>query len=84
MKERPQLGLVCITASDAVRYRSMTRKRLLQLAKVEQKSAVRQLYAENLSRLERRKPHLYSPARIREGSHKRPLLARTSLDAYLR
>ena len=27
----PQLGLVCITHSDAVRYRALTRKRLLQL-----------------------------------------------------
>jgi len=58
MKEYPQLGLVCLTTSDAVRYRTMTRKRLLQLAEVEQKSAVRQLYAENLSRLERREPRL--------------------------
>jgi len=35
MKDRPQLGLVCLTASDAVRYPTMTRKRLLQLAEVE-------------------------------------------------
>jgi UV DNA damage endonuclease len=34
-KERPQLGLVCITTSDAVRYRAMTRKRLLQLDEAE-------------------------------------------------
>jgi UV DNA damage endonuclease len=26
----PQLGLVCITNSDAVRYKTVTRKRLLQ------------------------------------------------------
>jgi UV DNA damage endonuclease len=52
IKERPQLGLVCITASDAVRYRTMTRKRLLQLDEVEQKSALRRLYAENLSRVD--------------------------------
>ena len=58
MKERRQLGLVCLTTSDAVRYRTMTRKRLLQLAEAEQKSAVRQLYAENLSRLERRELRL--------------------------
>lgn len=51
-KERPQLGLVCITSSDAVRYRTMTRKRLLQLDEVEQKSALRRLYADNLSRLD--------------------------------
>jgi UV DNA damage endonuclease len=51
-KERSQLGLVCITASEEVRYRTMTRKRLLQLDVVEQKSALRGLYAENLSRLD--------------------------------
>ncbi len=51
-KKRPQLGLVCITASEAVRYRTMTRKRLLQLDAVEQKNALRLLYAENLSRLD--------------------------------
>ena len=50
--EWPQLGLVCITASDAVRFRTITRKRLLQLDKVEQKSALRRLYAENLTRLD--------------------------------
>ncbi|MCA1576944.1 MAG: UV DNA damage repair endonuclease UvsE [Acidobacteria bacterium] len=50
--EPPQLGLVCITASDAVRYRAMTRKRLLQLDAAEQKSALRRLYADNLSRLD--------------------------------
>ena len=51
-KEPPQLGLVCVTASDAVRYRAMTRKRLLQLEQAEQKSALRGLYADNLSRLD--------------------------------
>jgi UV DNA damage endonuclease len=51
--ERPQLGLVCVTASDAVRYRAMTRKRLLQLERDEQKSALRGLYADNLSRLDK-------------------------------
>lgn len=51
-KARPQLGLVCITASDAVRYRTMTRKRLLQLDVVEQKTALRRLYTDNLSRLD--------------------------------
>jgi UV DNA damage endonuclease len=48
----PQLGLVCITASDAVRYRAMTRKRLLQLDAAEQKSALRLLYADNLARVD--------------------------------
>ena len=50
--ESPQLGLVCITASDAVRYRTVTRKRLLQLNEVEQESALRRLYSDNLSRLD--------------------------------
>ena len=47
-----QLGLVCVTASDAVRYRAMTRKRLLQLDAAEQQSALRRLYADNLARLD--------------------------------
>jgi UV DNA damage endonuclease len=47
----PQLGLVCITQSDAVRYRALTRKRLLQFDEVEQKRMLRELYAANLSRL---------------------------------
>ena len=51
-QELPQLGLVCITASDAVRYRAMTRKRLLQFEAAEQKSALRLLYADNLARLD--------------------------------
>jgi len=50
--ERPQLGLVCVTASEAVRYRAMTRKRLLQFDGVEQTNALRRLYADNLSRLD--------------------------------
>lgn len=47
----PQLGLVCITHSDAVRYRALTRKRLLQLDAAEQKRVLRALYADNLARL---------------------------------
>jgi hypothetical protein len=73
MKERRQLDLVCLTTSDAVRYRTMTRKRLLQLAEAEQKSAVRQLYAENLSRLERRAAPVFAGTYPRR-SHQRPLL----------
>ena len=49
---RPQLGLVCITTSDAVRYRTVTRKRLLQFAEAEQRSMLRELYADNLRRLD--------------------------------
>ena len=50
---RPQLGLVCITYSDAVRFRAMTRKRLLQLDAAEQRRSLGALYAENLARLGR-------------------------------
>ena len=48
---QPQLGLVCITASQAVRYRTVTRKRLLQMTEAEQAGKLRSLYAENLQRL---------------------------------
>jgi len=47
----PQLGLVCITTTDAVRYRALTRKRLLQFDTLEQKRILRELYAANLVRL---------------------------------
>ncbi len=52
-KTRPQLGLVCITHSDEVRYQTVTRKRLLQLPAGEQKRVLRELYAANLARLNR-------------------------------
>jgi UV DNA damage endonuclease len=48
---RPELGLVCITASDAVRYKTMTRKRLLEFDEATQREKLRELYAENLARL---------------------------------
>jgi UV DNA damage endonuclease len=48
---QPQLGLVCITTSEAVRYRALTRKRLLQFDEAEQARMLRALYAENLARL---------------------------------
>jgi UV DNA damage endonuclease len=47
----PRLGLVCITHSDAVRYRTVTRKRLLQFGADEQGRLLRELYAANLARL---------------------------------
>lgn len=46
----PKLGLVCITASDQVRYKALTRKRLLSLQPSEQQRVLRELYAENLKR----------------------------------
>ncbi len=48
---RPELGLVCITASDAVRYRTVTRKRLLTLTETEQQQVLQELYKTNLERL---------------------------------
>lgn len=47
----PRLGLVCITHSDEVRYKTVTRKRLLQFPEDEQKRKLRELYAANLARL---------------------------------
>lgn len=47
----PHLGLVCITTSDAVRYRALTRKRLLQFETEEQRRMLRELYTANLARL---------------------------------
>ncbi|MBF2028124.1 MAG: UV DNA damage repair endonuclease UvsE [Oscillatoriales cyanobacterium C42_A2020_001] len=47
----PEFGLVCITASDRVRFRTITRKRLLQFAIAEQEQLLRSLYTENLHRL---------------------------------
>jgi UV DNA damage endonuclease len=47
----PILGLVCITSSKAVRYRTVTRKRLLQFSENEQEGILRNLYTENLQRL---------------------------------
>jgi UV DNA damage endonuclease len=47
---KPQLGLVCITAGEAVRYRAMTRKRFLELPAEGRAGALRRLYAENIAR----------------------------------
>ena len=49
----PELGLVCITTSDAVRFRTVTRKRLLQLSEIEQETVLRELYSDNLKRLDK-------------------------------
>ncbi|MGB5960162.1 MAG: UV DNA damage repair endonuclease UvsE [Coleofasciculaceae cyanobacterium] len=51
MNLTPQLGLVCITASKEVRYRALTRKRLLQFSEPEQAEMLRNLYKDNLQRL---------------------------------
>lgn len=47
----PQLGLVCITTSKEVRYKTVTRKRLLQFSEEEQEKTLENLYNENLQRL---------------------------------
>jgi len=47
----PRLGLVCITHSDEVRYKTVTRKRLLQFDPEGRKLKLRELYAANLARL---------------------------------
>src|SRR5687767_9890166 len=56
MRPKPQharsnLGLVCITTSDEVRYKTVTRKRLLSFDKEIQKETLRNLYRENIARL---------------------------------
>ncbi len=45
---RPQLGLVCITQSKDVRYRTVTRKRLLELPPDGQRQLLDQSYRDNI------------------------------------
>ncbi|MEG3862416.1 UV DNA damage repair endonuclease UvsE [Microcoleus sp. herbarium12] len=52
-QKQPELGLVCITASNEVRFRTVTRKRLLQLTEIEQEKVLCELYADNLKRLDK-------------------------------
>jgi UV DNA damage endonuclease len=47
----PHLGLVCITISQQVRFRTMTRTRYLKLSDIQRQSALRELYQHNLQRL---------------------------------
>lgn len=49
---RPHLGLVCITSSKEVRFRTMTRTRYLKLSEPERESALKVLYIDNLNRLD--------------------------------
>lgn len=51
LRDRPHLGLVCITFSKEVRFRTMTRTRYLKLSEPERESALKELYADNLKRL---------------------------------
>ncbi|MDY6898957.1 MAG: UV DNA damage repair endonuclease UvsE, partial [Cyanobacteriota bacterium] len=47
----PKLGLVCITVSQEVRFRTITRTRYLQFDDKERKSALKSIYTDNLQRL---------------------------------
>ncbi len=48
---RNNLGLVCITTTDAVRYKTVTRKRLLSFDEPAQREMLRALYRENVNRV---------------------------------
>jgi len=47
------LGLVCITHSEDVRYKTTTRKNLLSLDESAQKEKLRMIYTENIARLKK-------------------------------
>lgn len=48
---KSNLGLVCITTTDAVRYKTVTRKRLLSFDEPAQREMLRTLYNENINRI---------------------------------
>jgi UV DNA damage endonuclease len=48
---KPHFGLVCMTASEECRFRTITRTRYLRLPPAEQAAALVELYADNLRRL---------------------------------
>ena len=47
----PRFGLVCLTSSEEIRYRTITRTRLRSLEPAQQVAALRDIYADNLRRL---------------------------------
>ena len=47
----PELGLVCVTASDEVRFRTVTRRTLSKLSKSEQQKKLSTIYDANVKRL---------------------------------
>jgi UV DNA damage endonuclease len=49
---QPQLGLVCITTSKDVRYRTVTRKRLLEQSDAGQRKVLDAIYRDNLQTLD--------------------------------
>ncbi|MEL6458417.1 MAG: UV DNA damage repair endonuclease UvsE [Cyanobacteria bacterium J06621_15] len=50
-KTLPELGLVCITVSKEVRFRTITRTRYLQFDEKERIAALKSIYTDNLQRL---------------------------------
>ncbi|MBA4124878.1 MAG: UV DNA damage repair endonuclease UvsE [Acidobacteria bacterium] len=48
---KSNLGLVCITTTDAVRYKTVTRKRLLSFDERVQQEMLRVIYQENINRI---------------------------------
>jgi UV DNA damage endonuclease len=50
-KEPSRLGLVCLTSTDEVRFRTITRTRLRSLDQAVQVTTLRELYADNVRRL---------------------------------
>jgi len=51
MPRKPRLGLVCMTASDEIRFRTITRTRLHALPAAEQRTTLLELYRHNAERL---------------------------------
>ncbi|MDQ3320961.1 MAG: UV DNA damage repair endonuclease UvsE [Acidobacteriota bacterium] len=50
---KSNLGLVCITNSEEVRYKTVTRKRLLSFDEATQAEMLKTIYAENIERLKK-------------------------------
>lgn len=50
---KAQLGLVCVSSTDEVRFRTITRTRLRSLEPARQVEVLRELYADNIDRLSR-------------------------------
>ena len=51
-KSTPHLGLVCITFSKQVRFRTITRTRYLQFSLEQREATLKELYRDNLQRLD--------------------------------
>lgn len=51
LNQLPELGLVCVTASNAVRFRTVTRRTLSKLSKSQQQEKLTNVYSDNIERL---------------------------------